>query len=194
MQAIIDHVRSHAIKGKAPDGNGDLQPTTVDTAALIYLIDSAGFGPPIYRDLDAAARAWTDSKDGLPLLRLVAEVSTASEDDAVDFSYGLASAVTCTDYPMLYDMHSPRAARNTQYAQALENARQHRPTLFAPFTVDEGIDSQVYITPLDACLPWPVPPKDLSPGAPGVPLPAKRCNFRPCRPWSCRATWIPLHR
>ncbi len=43
--------------------------------------------------------------------------------------------------------------------------------MFAPFTVDEGVDSQVYITPLDSCLPWPVPPKDLSPGAPGAPLP-----------------------
>jgi hypothetical protein len=43
--------------------------------------------------------------------------------------------------------------------------------LFAPFTVDEGIDSLVYITPLDSCLPWSVPPKDLAPGAPGAPLP-----------------------
>jgi len=65
----------------------------------------------------------------------------------------------------------PRAVRNHQYAAALEDARVHRPDLFAPFTVDEGIDSKVYITPLDSCLPWPEPPKDLAPGAPGAPLP-----------------------
>jgi pimeloyl-ACP methyl ester carboxylesterase len=171
MQSIIDIVRAHPITGTAPDGNGDLQPTTIDTAALIYLIDAAGYGPPVYRDLDAAARAWLESQDPLPLLRLVAEENTASVDAPADFSFGLYDAVTCTDYPMLYDLTMPRAIRNRQYAAALEDAREHRPTLFAPFSVDEGIDSQVYITPLDSCLPWPVPPKNLAPGAPGAPLP-----------------------
>ena len=171
MRQIIDIVRAHPIKGQAPDGNGDLQPTTLDTASLIYLIDYAGFGPPVYRDLDAAARAWLDSNDALPLLRLVAEANTAAVDLPEDFSYGLYSAVTCTDYPMLYDMDQPRTTRNRQYAAALRQARLNRPDLFAPFTVDEGIDSQVYITPLDSCLPWPVPPKDLAPGTPGAPLP-----------------------
>jgi pimeloyl-ACP methyl ester carboxylesterase len=172
MQQIVNIVRAHPITGEAPDGNGDLQPTTVDTAALIFLIDSAGYGPPIYRDLDAAARAWLDSQDALPLLRLVAEVNTASVDAPADFSYGLYEAVTCADYPMLYDLTKPRAIRNRQYAAALQDAREHRPDLFAPFTVDEGVDSQVYITPLDSCLPWAPPPKDLAPGSPGAPLPA----------------------
>src|SRR5450432_1282815 len=81
MQQIINIVRAHPIKGSAPDGNGDLQPTTIDTAALIYLIDAAGYGPPVYRDLDAAARAWLDFRDALPLLRLVAEENTVSVDD-----------------------------------------------------------------------------------------------------------------
>ena len=171
MQQIINIVRAKPIKGQAPDGNGDLQPTTINTASLIYLIDYAGFGPPVYRDLDAAARAWLDSNDALPLLRLVAEADTASVDLPADFSYGLYSAVTCTDYPMLYDMNQPRSVRNSEYAASLQDARVNRPDLFAPFTVDEGIDSKVYITPLDSCLPWPVPPKDLAPGAPGAPLP-----------------------
>ena len=171
MQRIIDEIRIHPIRGDAPDGNGDLQPTTVDTASLIYLIDAAGYGPPVYRDLDAAARAWLDSQDALPLLRLVAEENTVSVDDPVDFSYGLYEAVTCTDYPLLYDLRMARAARNREYAAALQDAREHRPDLFAPFSVDEGIDSMVYITPLDQCLPWPVPPKNLAPGAPGAPLP-----------------------
>jgi pimeloyl-ACP methyl ester carboxylesterase len=171
MQRIVDRVRRNPLAGDAPDGNGDLQPTTLDTAALIYLIDAAGYGPPVYRDLDSAARAWLDSKDALPLLRLVAEQNTASVDDPVDFSDGLYTAVTCTDYPLLYDLTAPRSKRDHQYADALQDARDHRPDLFAPFTVDEGIDSQVYITPLDSCLPWPAPPPDLAPGAPGTPLP-----------------------
>jgi pimeloyl-ACP methyl ester carboxylesterase len=172
MTNLIGQIRAQAITGTAPDGNGDPQPTMVDTAALIYLVDAAGYGPPVYRDLDAAARAWTDAGDALPLLRLVAEQNTASVSDPLEFSYGLYNAVICSDYPQLYDLSATRAVRNRQYARALEDARQQRPDLFAPFTVDEGIDSQVYITPLDTCLPWPAPPRDLAPGSAGAPLPA----------------------
>ena len=152
-------------------GNGVLQPTTIDTAGLIYLIDYAGFGPPVYRDLDASARAWLTSHDALPMLRLISEAGTASVDAPVDFSYGLYEAVTCSDYPMLYDMYKPRAVRDQQYAAAVQGARESRPDLFAPFTVDEGIESQVFITPLNSCLPWHKPPQDLAPGAAGAPLP-----------------------
>jgi pimeloyl-ACP methyl ester carboxylesterase len=172
LQSIIDDIRRQPITGSAPDGNGDLQPTSVDTAALIKLIDAAGYGPPVYRDLDAAVRAWTDTRDALPLLRLVAEQNTARIYDPVDFSYGLYTAVICSDYPMLYDLGAARALRDRQYARALEAARQQRPDLFAPFTVDEGVDSGVYITPLDSCLPWRAPPRDLAPGSAGAPLPA----------------------
>ena len=157
--SIIDIVRAHPIKGQAPDGNGDLQPTTIDTASLIYLIDYAGYGPPVYRDLDAAARAWLDSKDALPLLRLVAEARHRQRRLAGGFQL---RPIQCGDLYRLPDVvraAAPRATRNQQYAAALQDARQHRPDLFAPFTLDEGIDSQVYITPLDSCLPWPVPPQ-----------------------------------
>jgi pimeloyl-ACP methyl ester carboxylesterase len=171
MQQIIDIIRKQPISGKAPDGNGNLQPTTINTATLIYLIDYAGYGPPVYRDLDAAARAWLDSKDALPLLRLVAEADTASVDLPEAFSYGLYEAVTCSDYPLLYNLYEPRDIRDEEYADGVEQAREHRPGLFAPFTVDEGIDSQVYITPLNSCLPWQMPPPDLAPGTPGKPLP-----------------------
>jgi len=171
VRRIIDIIRKHSIRGEAPDGNGDLQPTTIDTASLIYLIDFAGYGPPVYRDLDAAARAWLDSEDALPLLRLVAEAETSRADKPAAYSYGLYEAVTCSDYSILYDLDRPRAVRDRQYAAALQDARERRPDLFAPFSIDEGIESQVYITPLDSCLPWPGPPKDLAPGAPGTPLP-----------------------
>jgi pimeloyl-ACP methyl ester carboxylesterase len=172
VQSLIDPIRRMPITGTAPDGKGDLEPTSVDTGTLIFTIDSAGFGPPVYRDLDAAARAWLDSGDALPLLRLVAEQYTDYRYSPAAFSYGLYTAVICSDYPLMYDMSAPRDVRDRQYARELENAREHRPDLFAPFTVGEGVRSQVYITPLDSCLPWPAPPQDLSPGAPGAPLPA----------------------
>ena len=157
MQSLIDALRLQPLSGTAPDANGEPQATTLDIGTLIVLIDYAGYGPPLYRDLDAATRAWASSGDTLPLLRLAAELNTASTDLPEDYSYGLASAVTCSDYPLMYDLYQPRGARNRQYAAAVATARAQRPDLFAPFTVDEGIASQLYITPLDACLPWPVP-------------------------------------
>ena len=139
---------------------------TLDTGALIRLIDASGNGASIYRDIDAAARAWLDRHDAQPILRMVAENATAVARNPTDFSYGLATAVTCGEYPLLYDLNARSAVRARQYANALEQARQYRPDLFAPFTVDEGLDSQLYITPLDSCLPWPAPPKGLIPGQP----------------------------
>lgn len=171
VNQIIDDIRQSPITGNAPDSNGVLQPTSVDTASLLFTIDSAGFGPPIYRDLDAAARAWNDAKDSLPLLRLVAEQYTPSVSLPVQLSYGLYQAVTCTDYPLLYDMRAPLDVRTQQYARSLAEADRNRPGLFAPFTFEEGIASRLYITPLGSCLPWPIPPTDLAPGAPGAPLP-----------------------
>lgn len=172
MGQFIDIIRKTPISGNAPDGNGTLQPTTINTASLIYLIDDAGYGPPVYRDIDAAVRAWLESKDAAPMLRLVAEANTASVDAPSAFSYGLYEAVTCSDYPLLYDLDEGRTVRNQQYAAGVQDARENRPNLFAPFTVDEGIDSQLYITPLDSCLPWSMSPADLAPGSPGKPLPS----------------------
>ena len=166
MQALIDAIRSQPISGRAPDGFGVLQPTTVDTGALIRLIDASGDGASIYRDIDAAARAWLNDHDARPILRMVAENETATDDDPADFSYGLYTAVICQDYPLLYDLKAAANVRTRQYANALDQARAQRADLFAPFTLDEGLDSQVYITPLDTCLPWPAPPKGIVPGAP----------------------------
>jgi pimeloyl-ACP methyl ester carboxylesterase len=174
MQQLIDEVRHQPIVGKAADGFGVLRKTTVDTSTLMNLIFDAGYGSSIYRDLDAAVRAWNEGKDARPILRMIAEDETGYGSAPADFSYGLYAAVTCQDYPQLYDMNSARGGRARQYANALERARQYRPNLFAPFTVDEGLASKLYITPLDSCLPWPAPPAGIVPGkplAPGVHFP-----------------------
>ena len=166
MQQLIADIRLRPIQGQAPDGFGVLRPTTVNTNTLIYLIFDAGYGSSIYRDLDAAARAWLDRQDPLPILRMVAEDETGYPSAPADFSYALYTAVSCQDYPLLYDMNSPVPVRKRQYASALELARSYRPNLFAPFTFDEGLASQLYVTPLDSCLPWPPPGAGQVPGKP----------------------------
>jgi pimeloyl-ACP methyl ester carboxylesterase len=166
MRNLLAGIRRQPITGTAPDANGALQSVTLDTGALLRLIDAAGNGASIYRDLDSGARAWLDAADPLPILRLVAEQSTSVAYDPSAFSYGLYAAVTCSDYPLLYDLTAAEPDRKREYQEALGDARQHRPSLFAPFTIDEGLQSQVYITPLDSCLPWRAPPPSLHPGRP----------------------------
>ena len=39
----------------------------------------------------------------------------------------------------------------------VEDARQNRPDLFAPFSIDEALESQANFTPLASCLDWPKP-------------------------------------
>lgn len=162
--AILLRVRP--LKGTAPDAYGLLQPVTLDAPGLMRIIDNAGDGGSIYRELDAAARAWLEQGDARPVLRLSAEQDTFSQDDPETFSYGLYQAVICSDYPLLYDLRQPGSIRSTQYAQALADARAHRPGLFAPFTIDEALASQMYITPLGSCLPWRAPPTNQVQGQP----------------------------
>lgn len=166
MQQLIDDVRRNPINGQAADGFGVVRKTTVDTGTLMYLIFDAGYGSSIYRDMDAAVRAWVDDKDARPILRMIAEDETGYRSAPADFSYGLYTAVICQDYPQLYDLDAAPGVRARQYANALDRARQYRPDLFAPFTFDEGLASQLYITPLDTCLSWPAPPAGVEPGKP----------------------------
>ena len=166
MQQLIADIRKQPVTGTAPDANGAPASVTLDSGALIRVIEAAGNGASVYRDLDSAARAWLESEDSLPILRLVAEQSTASANAAPDYSNGLYTAVICVDYPLLYDLKAPDPLRRQQYLESLADARQHRPTLFAPFTIDEGLQSQVYITPLDSCLPWRAPPETQVQGRP----------------------------
>lgn len=167
---LLRELRRQPISGTAPDADGIPLEVTVDVSMLFLLMTNLGNSPITYRDLDAAARAWFDNHDKFPLLRLAAEYSTPFVSDAVDFSYGQYQAVICQEYLLHYDLDDSPAKRRVQYARGIENARQNRPDLFAPFTIDEALASQANFTPLATCLDWPKP----LPAYPqGDPLPAR---------------------
>jgi pimeloyl-ACP methyl ester carboxylesterase len=170
IERLLRDVRRRPISGTAPDSDGIPLQVTVDVSMLFLLMTNLGNSPITYRDLDAAARAWFDNHDKLPLLRLAAEYSTPFISDAVDFSYGQYQAVICQEYPLHYDLDDSPAKRRVQYARGIENARQNRPDLFAPFTIDEALASQANFTPLATCLDWPKP---LAAYPQGDPLPAR---------------------
>jgi pimeloyl-ACP methyl ester carboxylesterase len=166
---LLRELRQHSISGTAPDSDGIETNVTLDVSTLFLLVTNLGNSPITYRDLDSATRAWFDSHDAVPLLRLTAEFNTPVVYDPVDFSYGQYQAVICAEYPLLYDLGASPARRRRQYDRSLEEAREDRPDLFAPFTIDEAIASNADATPLGTCLDWPAP----QPGYPqGDPLPA----------------------
>ena len=149
-----------------------LQPTTIDTASLIYLIDYAGFGPPVYRDLDAAARAWLESEDRAAAAAIggggqTPPASTMPED----FSYGLYEAVTCSDYPMLYDLDSREPCAIGSTRPRFKMRANTGPDLFAPFTSTRASTRRCTSPRWTRACRGRRRPQDLAPGAPGAPLP-----------------------
>ena len=166
VRRLAQDLRAKPITGTATDAYGLAQTVTLDAPGLMRIIDDAGDGGSIYRELDTAARDWLEQGDSRPILRLSAEQDTFSQDDPEAFSYGLYQTVICSDYPLQYDLRQSAAVRSTQYARILADARTNRRGLFAPFSIDEALASQMYITPLDSCLPWPAPPSNQVPGQP----------------------------
>jgi hypothetical protein len=100
--------------------------------------------------------------DRLPLLRLAREnVYLGAGGAPRYYSQGLADAVSCNDYPQLYDMLAPPRRRAVQYREAIRRLERDDPDAFAPFTIGEWIVSPV--EDLDSCLRWPVPDRPLPP-------------------------------
>ncbi len=139
---------------------------------LALVMDSAGLNPLAYRDLDAAARAFLDAGDVVPLNRLAREAYAYEEGAggrASAYSQGLFAAASCSDNPQAYDMRLDRGARAAAWRSALERKRTQDPDLYAPFTIDEflGMPPDYAYVPL--CVGWPVPSPLHPPGQPVPP-------------------------
>jgi hypothetical protein len=90
------------------------------------------------------------------LLRLVAQEQAYNHgtESAVYFNDPLYMAVSCTDYPQLFDMHASPRVRARQFARAVAAQPSHD---FAPFTTAEWVTLSGYSQPYDVCLDWPSP-------------------------------------
>lgn len=167
-------LRAAPVSGMAPDGNGTLINITADPSALAFVMFTAGFSKIVYRELDAAARAYLDGGDSAPLLRILAEAQGDYYPRVVDkqvrfLSSGLYVAVSCSDYPQIYDMTATPAQRSLQRDAAVAKKNTVNPAIYAPFTIEEFAGMPLDYSLLDLCLSWPVP----SPAhPPGMPVPA----------------------
>jgi pimeloyl-ACP methyl ester carboxylesterase len=159
IERLLTSLRATPISGRTSDGDGGHINITANAGSLYLAMATAGDGPSLYRDLDAAARAYLDDNDAVPLLRLIGEATSDNENggDPEDFSEGLYVAVVCQDYPELMNAEDSVAKRKTELAAGIADEEQNASSTFAPFTVDEVVNAPHNTLQMDLCLHWPVP-------------------------------------
>ena len=168
---LLDRLRAHPITATAPDRDGTPMTVTLDPPAIGNVLYDGTSGSLNAREIDAAARALLDADDPAPLLRLVAE-NIRTEGDGLPegppthYSRGLNSAVSCMDYPQLYDMTAPAATRRAQAASRIAAKQAADPGVYAPLTIPEWLRLPLDISVLEQCAAWPLPAPPYPPGRP----------------------------
>jgi pimeloyl-ACP methyl ester carboxylesterase len=168
LKRVLAQVRRSPYRGVAYDADGVRHHAVVTGAALVTVAFGATYGPEYYREFAASLRSALHG-DREPLLRLVAEnVDSSSYDGAATaYSEGLDAAVTCADYPQLYNMSDPPAKRLTEYKAAVALEQKRDPHVYAPFTIGEYLASDW--EEADWCLKWPSPAAAHPAGPPAPP-------------------------
>ena len=169
LRALALRLEQAPLRGRARDADGASQRVRLDGAAFAQLVNDAGYGYPIYRDLLAAGRAYA-AGDPAPLLRLAAEDLTSTEAGPVmTYSEGAYAAVACHDYPTIWNPASSFAARRAELAAARALLA---PDPFAPFSADTWLASLYEHQLVHGCLRWPAPSTPDPPAPPGAAYPA----------------------
>jgi pimeloyl-ACP methyl ester carboxylesterase len=174
VELLLASLRANPFTGYAYDGNGVRRYPHANGATLAYLMVSNATTSVIYRELDAAARAYLEDGNAAPLLRLLAENQVAGQSGEPatpvnEYSQGLFVSVSCSDYPQIYDMTLGLPKRRAQRDQAIANEQQKHPDVYAPFTIAEFVAVPLDTSVLDLCLKWPTPVD--APIPPGEPVP-----------------------
>lgn len=154
LDRLLERMRKQVISVMAPGADNKMQRVRLSPQNLNDVVFGGTYGPTTYRELNAALGAALDG-DPLPLGRLVAEskVKILSEPISV-YSPGLNIAVSCQDYPQLFDMAERPVVRKTQFGAAVVAQIQSDPDLYGPFRIREYLTSNFGTQSL--CLTWPV--------------------------------------
>ena len=167
LTRFAEQLRERPVRGTGTDAEGRRIPVLVDTAALVTIVQSGYGNMPMYRDLLAAMRAF-ETGDFAPMLRLAAETKLDPAASPVrSFSEALYLAITCHDYPQMWDPAAPLATRRAQLAAT--RAAQP-PERFAPFTATDW--TSLPYEGAAACLRWPGPRRAEPPVPPEAPYPS----------------------
>ena len=167
LQRLVERVRTAPVSGTGTDAEGARIPVTVDETSLVTVAQSGYGSIAIWRDLQAAVRAF-EAGDRQPLFRLVAENTLDPTASPVrSFSEAHYLAVTCHDYPQMWDPAASVAERRRQLARAQAALP---PARFAPFSPVAWTSGEY--EGATACLEWPGPRKPDPPVPPAAPYPA----------------------
>jgi pimeloyl-ACP methyl ester carboxylesterase len=168
LKRVLKQVRKSPYRGIAYDADGVRHHAVVNGAALVAIAFGATYGPEYYREFPATLRSALHG-DREPLLRLVAEnVDSSSYAGApIGYSEGLDAAVSCEDYPQLYNMADPPAKRLQEFKAAVKVEQKQHPNVYAPFTIEEYLHSDW--EEADWCLKWPSPEPGHTAGPPMPP-------------------------
>ena len=132
------------------------QQRSYGTTELASLLQEASLDTPLieFRDLDAAARAWLDRGDPIPIGRLFDRSWKAAQLPRAFnvYSAGMEVATECTVYRNPFDARAPLAERLRQYHAALARLP---PATFDPLAMRDVAAAGPF--PFDECLHWPAP-------------------------------------
>ena len=155
LEAVLAKVRVKPVRVRAPGADERFHRIRIDPASLVELAFNGTYNTPVYRGLDASLGAALNG-DWLPLGRLISETlySTGSADPVNVYSSGLATAVSCHDYPQLFAMDAPPATRREQLLSNVQQMMAVDPGLYGPFTIGEYLGSNW--AEQSSCLTWPI--------------------------------------
>lgn len=157
LEDLLDRLRERPVRVRAPGADGRMHRVTLDPASVAAVAYNATYLPATYREFTGAVRAAL-AGDAKPLGRLWAEFwyTGAGSVNPREYSAGAEAAVSCHDYPQLFDLADPRTEREVQYRDAFRRKERTDPGLYAPFTITEYRTSGW--TSFGMCLRWPQPP------------------------------------
>ncbi|HWW80235.1 MAG TPA: alpha/beta hydrolase [Steroidobacteraceae bacterium] len=163
-------LRAKPFSARVHYGDGRAIRLAVNATSLAIVMFGSSPAYATVRELDAAARAFQGG-DRLPLLRLMAEtLSSVDSRDAthspLQYSAGLAAAVSCQDPPQIVDMRLTPQRRLPVRDLEIRKREDQFPNTYAPFTIDEYRRMPLDYAFIDQCMRWPAPP----PGAASPPL------------------------
>jgi pimeloyl-ACP methyl ester carboxylesterase len=164
---LVARLRAQPLTARGLNTEGERVRVRLDESSLASLIQSGYVNLPMYRDILAAIRAF-EAGDRAPLLRLFAENKLDTSASPVrSFSDPDYLAVTCHDYPQLWDPAASPAERRAQLGSAVAALR---PEQFAP--IAPAVWTNLDYEGARACLNWPGPARPDPPVPPGTPYPA----------------------
>lgn len=168
LESLLERLRTKPMSVRAPGGDGRWHNVVLDPEAVTAVAYNATYLSPTYREFTAAVRAAL-AGDPRPLGRLFAEYwwTGDTSSNPRQYSSGAEAAVSCHDYPQLFDLRRSEDVRKKQYRDAFARKERTDPDLYAPFTITEYKRSGW--TSFGMCLEWPKPPNGVSFGPPKPP-------------------------